>query len=234
MDRNIDLGEGGTWDRELLHYATSCNIACGGHAGSKATLRKLLQWAQELRVKTGAHPSYPDRMHFGRKPMTLPPSELKTALRDQLQLFQSCVTPLGGVWHHIKPHGALYNDLAHNPVLGAQFIAVLKQIQFEGIVYALAGSPWVAQLRVAGYTVWEEGFVDRCYTDTGQLCARSEKGAVLHDSQAICQQYQDLVAGFVRTVSGKKWPLNCQTLCLHGDTPDALEHAKALTLFTKA
>lgn len=229
MDLNIDLGEGGAWDREFLQYATSCNIACGGHAGSKESLRTVLQWAQALGVKTGAHPSYPDWVHFGRKSLALSEDELKRSLLTQLQLFQSCIKLLGGQWHHIKPHGALYNDLTHNQALGKVFVAVLREIHFEGIVYALAGSPWVTQLQAAGFKVWEEGFVDRCYSDTGQLCSRAEEGAVLRDVKTVMDQYQNLVSGFVRTRSGNQWALRCQTVCLHSDTPDALEHAKILS-----
>lgn len=232
MDRNIDLGEGGSWDRELLHWVDSCNIACGGHAGSRELLLKVMQWALEKGVHIGAHPSYPDRESFGRKSHSISKSNLQKALFSQLHLFQNCLETVGAEWHHLKPHGALYNDLAKSIVLGEQIIEVLQSLSFSGIVYALAGSAWVDQLKQAGFSVWEEGFVDRRYTDTGVLLSRSLPNSVLTSTHEILMQYQSLCKGEVETETGQTLILNCQTVCLHSETPQAIQHAKALAEIT--
>jgi len=229
MDRNVDLGEGGHYDKELIRLVNSCNIACGGHAGSRQSVLQVMQWAQEEEVCIGAHPSYPDRDNFGRHSLSMTSQELQKALLVQLQLFQDCLDEVGADWHHIKPHGALYNDLAFDSELGTCFRAVLEAIAFKGIVFALAGSPWVAQLKKAGIRVWEEGFVDRRYTQSGTLVSRKEPAAVLTTVSAIEDQYRNLCRGRVQTAEGSYIPIQCQTVCLHSDTPNALEYAQYLS-----
>lgn len=228
MDRNVDLGEGGAWDRELLRWVDSCNIACGGHAGSPELLLQVMQWAFEEGVHIGAHPSYPDREHFGRRSLSLSKANLQRALFSQLRLFQNSLDMVGAAWHHVKPHGALYNDLANNSELGEQVIEVLQNLSFSGIVYALAGSPWVKQLQKAGFSVWEEGFVDRRYIDSGALLSRSQPAAVLTTTEAIVAQYESLCKGEAVTDTGQTLIRHCQTVCLHSDTPQALQHAQVL------
>lgn len=229
MDKNVDLGEGGPYDQELLRLVDSCNIACGGHAGSRESICQVMRWAQEEEVRIGAHPSYPDRENFGRHSLSIKPQELQKALLVQLQLFQDCLDEVGGYWHHIKPHGALYNELAFDSDLGACFIEVLNAIAYKGIVFALAGSPWAAQLKKAGFSVWEEGFVDRRYTQSGTLLSRKESAAVLTSIRAVEEQYRNLCKGQVQTVEGTLIPMHCQTVCLHSDTPNALNHAQHLS-----
>lgn len=231
MDINIDIGEGGKDDKFLLAYVNSCNIACGGHAGDRERIHQTLLWAKQARVSVGAHPSYPDREHFGRKSLNMLAEGLQMALLEQLELFRSCLNQLDLPWHHIKPHGALYNDLVTQPDLGEVFLKVLRTLNFTGIVYALAGSPWVQQLQTAGFSVWEEGFIDRRYTDTGQLLERQAPQAVLTDDAEVLQQLKNLYKGQVISASGKIIPLNCQTLCLHSDTPNALSHARLIAQF---
>lgn len=229
MDRNVDLGEGGHYEKELIRFVSSCNIACGGHVGSRQSVLQVMQWAQEEEVCIGAHPSYPDRENFGRHSLSMTPQELQKVLLIQLQLFQDCLDEVGADWHHIKPHGALYNDLAFDSELGTCFSAVLEAIAFKGIVFALAGSPWVNQLKKDGFRVWEEGFVDRRYTQSGTLVSRKEPAAVLTTVKAIEDQYWNLCKGRVQTAEGTYIPIKCQTVCLHSDTPNALEYAQHLS-----
>ena len=231
MDFNADIGEGGKDDRAMLDCITSCNIACGGHAGDRDSIRQTLLWAQQASVAVGAHPSYPDIEYFGRKSFSMSAEDLQTTLLEQLELFRACLNDLNMSWNHIKPHGALYNDLVHDRELGVLFLKVLEALEFRGVVYALAGSPWVEQLQAAGVTVWQEGFVDRRYTDAGELLSRQEPQAVLTQSEAILQQAKALHQGQVVTAGGKTIPLNCQTLCLHSDTPNALSHARLLAQY---
>lgn len=217
----MDLGEGGSHDKVLLNYATSCNIACGGHAGDATSIMQTLHWAQAAAVAVGAHPSYPDRLHFGRKSLPMATGELEASLLEQLGMFAKALKELNLSWHHIKPHGALYNDLSENVELGNRFISVLGQLQFDGIIYALAGSSWARQLLEAGYDVWEEAFVDRTYGDSGHLVSRKESHAVLTTAKAVQEQTQQLLSGYVITHSGKFLAVSSQTLCLHSDTPNA-------------
>lgn len=228
MDINVDLGEGGVHDQAFMAYVTSCNIACGGHAGDVETLRQVIEWACAEGVSIGAHPSYPDTENFGRRSLKMSPDALKTSLIEQLTRFDEVVASMDAHWHHIKPHGALYNDLVHSDSLGTLFLDVLDHLRFKGVIYALAGSSWVARLRDANFKVWEEGFLDRRYADDGTLLARKHPDALLQSTEAVVGQFLDIQKGYVTTLSGGQRSLSCQTLCLHSDTPQALERAERI------
>jgi UPF0271 protein len=215
IDLNADLGEGDAYDAELLKIVSSCNVACGGHAGDAETMRKTVLSAIENDVSIGAHPSYPDREGFGRRSGFMSGEELLDSLTAQINALNSVVTALGSVLTHVKPHGALYNDAVNDRAL-ADIIASAISATVPGA--AFVGLPnSELQNAAAEYDLVfvGEGFIDRAYQNDGQLVPRSELGAVHKSLDLVLPQAVSLV--------GK-----VDTLCIHGDTPGATEAAAAV------
>lgn len=232
IDLNADIGElegdsGRSLDADILSVVTSCNIACGGHAGDEASMRKTLRLAKQLGIKAGVHPSYPDRENFGRVSMVISTEALRASLRQQAQMFMKIAEEEGVLIAHLKPHGALYNDAAKDQDLAAMIAGVAAERGISTIV-GLPGS----KVRNAAIThnlqFCAEGFADRAYEDDGSLRARTKNGAVLHNADEQAKQVLELVSGNVTAFSGEHIHLEVQTICLHGDTPGAFEAAKAI------
>lgn len=215
IDLNADLGEGDPYDAELLKIVSSCNIACGGHAGDEVSMRATIASAIANGVAIGAHPSYPDRDGFGRRSGYLAGDELRTSLIRQIRALIAVAAKLGATPAHVKPHGALYNDAVNNRELAD----VIASAVFETMPgAALVGLPNSELQNAAEHGCLKfvaEGFVDRAYRGDGQLVPRTVPGAV-HDSlELVLPQAVSLV--------GK-----VDTLCIHGDTPGAADVAKAV------
>jgi UPF0271 protein len=232
IDLNADIGElegdsGRSLDADILRVVTSCNIACGGHAGDEASMRKTLRLAKQLGVKAGVHPSYPDRENFGRVSMAISPEALRESLRQQVQAFMEIAEDEGVSIAHLKPHGALYNNAAKDEDVAAVIAGVAAERGISTIV-GLPGS----KVRDAAIThnlqFCAEGFADRAYEDDGSLRARDRNGAVLHNADEQAKQALELVSGNVTAFSGEHIHFEVQTICLHGDTPGAFEAAKAI------
>lgn len=214
IDLNADLGEGGTQDAALLALVSSANIACGGHAGDEETMRRSIELALASGVAIGAHPGYEDREHFGRLAMTLPLEEVTSLVRRQLEKLAALANEAGATLHHVKPHGALYNQACRDPLLAA---AVVAGVSPGLILYALPNSALSGAGRAAGLTVCAEGFADRRYRDDGSLMPRGEPGAVIKDVDAAVAQALAIASnGEVRT------------LCVHGDGATAVAILQAL------
>ncbi len=203
IDLNADLGEGGTQDAALLGLVSSANIACGGHAGDEATMRRSIELALASGVAIGAHPGYEDREHFGRLAMTLPLDEVTSLVRRQVERLAALASEAGAPLHHVKAHGALYNQACRDPLLAA---AVVAGIPPDLILYALPNSALAEAGRTAGLTVRAEGFADRRYRDDGSLMPRGEPGAVIKDVDAAVAQALAIASNGV-----------ADTLCVHGD-----------------
>lgn len=231
MDLNCDLGEGIGNDTALMPYISSCSIACGGHAGDVASIIHTLEAARVFKLKVGAHPSYPDREYFGRKSLTLPPAVLQRSIRRQLQMFSDAIQNTDLLWHHVKAHGALYNDMATNRALALTFLEAVTAFSWVKKIYCLAGSPLVDWIREAGLKPVEEGFCDRGYHENGQLLSRKSPQAVFDSEQQVLNQARQFVSGYVYSASGKKIPMEIATICIHSDTPDAARFVKALHVF---
>jgi 5-oxoprolinase (ATP-hydrolysing) subunit A len=233
-DLNCDVGEGQATEAQILPYITSASIACGGHYGNVASVEQTIRLCQQQGVAVGAHPSYPDTVHFGRKTMHLSVVDLLASIAGQIGMFKTACDELGATMHHIKPHGALYNDMANNADLSTAFAQWVQQYYPQTIVYMLSGSLCCSILRQHGMAVAQEVFADRTYTDAGTLTPRSQLHA-LHTSQTdALAQVLDLVQHQqVCSTNGHWLPLQADTVCLHSDTPQALEMAatihKALT-----
>lgn len=236
---NCDLGESyGQWqmgqDAAIMPHIQQANIACGMHAGDPSTIRQTLELAQQHQVEIGAHPSYPDLSGFGRRSMKLPPQALKDIILYQIAaldgMAQSTGQPLAKAISYVKPHGALYNDMMASWDILETVAAAIKQYHrpltlMLQAVPAVQQDPRLSQLGVEFY--WE-AFADRAYTDQGLLQPRTELGACLDLNASIEQAQRLKTKGEVVTASGNVLPLTANTLCIHGDSPDALALAKAL------
>ncbi|CAM4042658.1 MULTISPECIES: 5-oxoprolinase subunit PxpA [Shewanella] len=229
IDLNADLGEGGTQDEALLALVTSANVACGGHAGDHQSMLATVKRAKAHHVKVGAHPSYPDRANFGRLSLDMDAEQLFDSLIQQINALGAVCNELGVKLHHVKPHGALYNDAAQDPVLGGILIRAIEAINPNLKLMILAGSPLVGQARRAGLEVIEEAFADRGYLADGTLASRAQPGALIKDTQGVLAQVESIVKQQrVKTLSGEVVSCRATSLCLHGDNPEALEFARAI------
>lgn len=227
IDINADLGEDTGNDKALLPWISSANISCGYHAGSEEGIQATIQSCWEQGIAIGAHPSWPDRENFGRVELHLPPSEVYGLIQEQLQYFSGLCK--GAPLHHVKPHGALYNQSARDATLAAAVAQAVKDFNASLILYGLSGSVALSVAQSIGLRTAAEVFADRTYLNDGSLCPRSQPGAVITDTAAAVKQaWQMVTEGTVTTMSGKVIPLQADTLCLHGDGAYAVTFARAI------
>ena len=234
IDLNADLGESEApediaRDIAIMDVVTSANIACGGHAGNDATMKAMLEAAAKRGVAAGGHPSYPDRKNFGRVSMEMRGDELRREISDQIGALASIAEHLDIALSHIKPHGALYNDMADDAKLTAKlFDASLNSIPDIPMV-GLAGSEVKDVADELRLPFIPEAFIDRRYTPNGRLVPRSEVGAVIESNEErIAQALSIARDGKVTASGGKIISINAHTLCLHSDSDGALETARAV------
>lgn len=228
IDLNADIGEGMPYDNELIKYISSCNIACGGHAGDATSITKTIKLAKEQKVKVGAHPSYPDKVNFGRKSIDISIPDLIRIIDKQLLNFKDKCNQLGVDWHHIKFHGALYNDLKSDYDKANALVYLIKEKYPNAILYVPPNSV-IKKIANENLKVCTEGFADRAYNEDLSLVSRSLNGAVLLNTEDVIEQVINMVQSQkVKTINGTYQAIEIQTLCLHGDTPSALELAKAI------
>ncbi len=219
IDLNADLGEGGSHDAELMALASSVNIACGGHAGNATTMRTAIELAITHQVAIGAHPGYEDPRNFGRLPLKLPLQEISDLVSRQLETLASITSAI----HHVKPHGALYNQAHACPDIAAAVIAGINRVLPRTILYAPPSGAFEQAATAAGHTVSSEGFADRRYGADGSLVPRSHANAVIHAVQEAVSQAREIAEHQrVRTIDGSLVPLPARTLCIHGDGPQAV------------
>jgi UPF0271 protein len=234
FDLNLDAGEDPESLRDgreaqLYQYVTRINIACGGHAGDEDSMRTALRLAQSAGLRVGAHPSYPDRAHFGRRVLALTPQAIARFTAEQVTALQNLAAESGMELEHVKPHGALYNQLATDEAIATAFAQGVQAVDRNLILVGLAGSPALAVWKKMGMKAWGESFADRAYRADGSLVPRSEPGAVLTDPTAAASQATRLARdGKVRCVSGEELSLESKTLCVHGDNPAALQVLQAI------
>lgn len=229
IDLNADLGEGCAHDVEILDSVSSINVACGWHAGSADEMLSLVREARTRGVAIGAHPSFPDREHFGRREMNLPLESVRAGLLYQIGALDALVRAEGGTLAHVKAHGALYNQAAREPELAHCIAHAIRDFDPRLKVMGLAGSVFIEIVRAQGLTALEEGFADRGYTGDGRLAARGTAGALIEDEAAMLAQVVSMVkTGTVIAQDGTSCQLHVDTICLHGDGPHALAFAKAI------
>ena len=229
IDLNADLGEGDAYDAELLQVVSSCNIACGGHAGDSASIAATMREALANGVSVGAHPAYPDREGFGRRSRFMSGDPLRESLRSQLREFGRIAAELGTAVRHVKPHGTLYTDAVVDAQLADIIAAVVAEMPGKPVLVGQPGTELEAAAKTHGLRFVAEAFVDRAYRNDGQLVPRSESGAVHSDIAQIQRQAVSLARdGSVRCLDGSTIRVRADTLCIHGDTPGAAEAARAV------
>lgn len=233
IDLNCDCGESfGAWvlgaDATLLSYVSSANIACGAHAGDPQVMRQTVRLAHQRGVAVGAHPGYPDLAGFGRRVIPMSPDEIATNVLAQIGALAAIARAEGVMLTHVKPHGALYNYAAQTPVVAEAIAAAVAAFDRALILVGLAGSALVTAGRAAGLRVAREAFADRTYEPDGTLRARTLPGAMIEDHQQALAQALAIVRGSVQAHDGTAVALTADTICLHGDTPNAAERAAVL------
>ncbi|MEO1241204.1 MAG: 5-oxoprolinase subunit PxpA [Pseudomonadota bacterium] len=229
IDLNADMGEYADGDQQaneaaLMPLISSCSIACGGHAGDNMTMRETLRLAKAHGVSVGAHPAYPDREGFGRRHLTFESAALLSSLHAQVSDLRAIAKSDGITLRHVKPHGALYNDAARNIDL-ANLVA---DAAGDAIIVGPPGSALETAARAHGRAFAAEGFVDRLYLTSGALTPRSEPGAVIADIDARANQALAIARGDSFTAAGGELQLAVKTLCIHSDSPGAVDTAKAV------
>jgi len=229
VDLNCDMGEGCGSDAELMNYITSANIACGYHAGDKETMRATADLAVSHGVRIGAHPGYPDRENFGRTPMKMSAKEIHDLVTEQVLSMRDVALAAGGKLDHVKPHGALYNQAAKDPETAAAVAEAVRAVDPGLILYGLAGSVSVSEAVKIGLPAASEVFADRTYQTDGSLTSRKLDNALIDDAGTAATQALDMVKyGRVRSVNAIMIKIAADTICIHGDGPNALTFAKVI------
>lgn len=229
VDINCDIGEGCGNDAELMRHISSANIACGFHAGDEATMRQTVELALENGVAVGAHPGYRDRENFGRTEMSLTRDEVRRLILDQLESLLAVCDELGAEMHHVKPHGALYNQAAKDVELASAIAEAVSQFDRDLIFYGLSGSSMIAEAERIGLKTASEVFADRTYRSDGTLTPRSQSNALIFETETSVTQVLDMVKyGRVRSTEAVMVPIKTETVCIHGDGPNAVFFAKLI------
>jgi len=229
LDFNCDLGEGCGNDAAIVPLLSSASIACGGHAGDAATMRTTAALCLEHGVAIGAHPSFEDREHFGRRALAIGADAIAALVIRQVGALASVCAGLGARLNHVKPHGALYNIAARDREVADAIATAVREFDPTLILFGLSGSCLTDAGRAHGLQVAHEVFAERAYDADGRLAPRGTPGAVIDDLDASLVQVRRLLrAGAVVARDGSVVPLRADTLCLHGDRADAVAFAGAL------
>ncbi|NHF60127.1 5-oxoprolinase subunit PxpA [Flavobacteriaceae bacterium TP-CH-4] len=223
IDINCDVGEGMGNEGRLMPLISSCNIACGGHAGDVETMRGVVRLAKTYQVKIGAHPSYPDRENFGRISVNISERDLIDTVRHQIQGLESVLREEDMALNHIKPHGALYNDLVKDEQLASTFLKAIEHYKEDVWLYVPYGSMIEKEASNKGFGIRYEAFADRNYNEDLSLVSRTFQNAVIESPEAVLGHLLTMVRKEkVNTIGGKTVPIKADTFCIHGDTKNAL------------
>ena len=234
LDLNCDMGEGfGAWkmgdDAALLDHVTSANIACGFHAGDPGTIHRTVKLALDKGVAVGAHPSLPDLQGFGRRRMDVSAAETYDMVLYQIGALAGFATACGGKLAHVKPHGALYNMAAKDAKLAQAIAQAVRDFDPRLVLFGLAGSELVRAGEHAGLKTASEVFADRTYQADGNLTPRKQPDAMIHDvDTSIAQVKRMIEEGKVKSIGGADVVVRADTLCIHGDEPNAVEFARRI------
>ena len=231
IDVNADVGEGVGNELDLMPLLSSCNIACGGHAGDLASMTQVVRLAKAHKVKIGAHPSFPDKDNFGRIDIKMSAADLYSSIKYQIRDLQEVIHSEDAQLHHIKPHGALYNMAAKDEKTANVIIEVVKSISLPVKLYAPYKSI-IADLAIKeNIEVTFEAFADRNYNNDLSLVSRNIKNAVLTIKDDVLAHLKRMVlTQNVRTIDGEEVPIKASTYCIHGDTANAVKILEYLSL----
>ncbi|MDU4959473.1 MAG: 5-oxoprolinase subunit PxpA [Sporomusaceae bacterium] len=229
IDVNCDMGESfGVYklgyDEAAMPYVTSINVACGFHASDPLNMLQTVRLAKKYNLAIGAHPAFPDLVGFGRRAMAASAEEIFADVAYQIGALAGICQSQGLKLQHVKAHGAMYNLAEKDILIGSAIAEAIKSVDPSLYMVCSAASPMVAAAQKAGVRYVEEAFADRAYTAAGTLVPRSQPGAVIHDVDAVAERVVTLVkTGSVRAIDGTDIALKADTVCVHGDTPGAVE-----------
>ena len=216
-------------DAEIMNYVSSVNIACGYHAGDASTIRKTIELAIEKNVAIGAHPSFPDLQGFGRREMSLSNEEIFDIVVYQVSAMKGFCEALGTNLHHVKPHGALYNQAAKNEKTAEAIAKAVFAVNSDLVFYGLSGSAMIDVAKTVGLKTASEVFADRTYQDDGSLTPRTESNALINRvDDAVSQILKIVNEKTVISTSGNNVSIDAETICIHGDGKNAVAFAKGI------
>ena len=234
IDINSDMGElnhllaDGTYEK-LMDYVTSINVACGGHAGDDEMMAAMVLMAKDKDVSIGAHPSFPDKENFGRKEMEdIDPNDLNDSIRDQIEKLVDIASEHEMELTHVKPHGALYNLAVNNEEISQTIAEAIIDVDSSYKAVGLAGSKMLTVFDALGLDTISEGYVDRTYEADGTLRSRKFDDALITDPQKAADQMKEMLNGNIIAVDGTSVPINISSVCVHSDTPNAVDIAQAV------
>jgi len=238
IDINSDLGEYRdeaqlTNELNILNYISSCSIACGGHIGDFNSIKTIIEACKEYGVAIGPHPSFPDKEGFGRRMIDINSGDLEKSIREQIELFLEVADSLSAPVSHVKLHGQLYNEVSKSEELSSLFINLIDSFEKEFSVIGPASSLLGQMLKEKGISFIPEAFIDRAYKEDLTLVDRNEKGSVLSTVEEQVNQARSIVCDQKIISNNRPLELKAKTLCIHGDHPNSLEVAKALTSMLK-
>ena len=229
IDINCDMGEGMGNESYIMPFISSANIACGGHTGNADTIKRTIEIALQNNVAIGAHPSYYDRENFGRVSQFISVLELAELIADQYYLIEKIALQMGAPIHHVKLHGALYNDCAKDTLLSKTFIQTIQAIDPALIIYGLSGSYTIQEAIMTGQPFYREAFADRSYQKNGQLTPRHLSHAMLEEIDQVIQQVISLTKeNKVVSLQGDIIEIKVDTICIHGDGPNAIAFSASI------
>jgi len=234
IDLNCDMGESfGVYrlgfDEEMMPHITSANIACGFHAGDPIVMERTISLAKSHGVSAGAHPGFPDLVGFGRRSMELTPHEVRNDLIYQVGALSAFAQIEGLSLQHVKPHGQFYNLAAKDEHMSRSICEAILALDKNLILVALSGSKMAEIASKSGLKVAREAFADRAYHRDGSLVSRKTKGSVIHDPKRVAERVIRMVQeGKVQSIEGDLIDLEVDSICVHGDTPGAVDLARAI------
>ena len=229
IDINCDMGEGIGTDEMIMPFISSANIACGYHAGDEHIMKQTIELAVNNKVAIGAHPSFLDKENFGRTEMNLPPEEVYDLIILQLKMIDKIIKRKKTKLHHVKPHGALYNMSAKDPVIANAIANAVKDFDSSFILFGLSGSHSIQEAEKLNLKTASEVFADRTYQDNGTLTPRSQPHALIENVEgSIAQVLQMIKEKKVTSINGKTISIVADTICIHGDGKNAVAFAKAI------
>jgi len=229
IDINCDMGEGMGNESYIMPFISSANIACGGHTGNADTIKRTIEIALAHQVAIGAHPSYFDRENFGRVSQFISVLELAELIAEQYYLFEKIANEMGAHIHHVKLHGALYNDCAKDTLLSKTFVQTIQAIDPTLIIYGLSGSYTIQEAIMNGQPFYREAFADRSYQKNGQLTPRHLSHAMLEEEDQVIKQVISLIKdNKVVSLQGDIIDLKLDTICIHGDGPNAIAFSTSI------
>ena len=234
IDINSDMGElnhllaDGTYEK-LMDHVTSINVACGGHAGDDEMMAAMVLMAKDKGVSIGAHPSFPDKENFGRKEMEdIDPNDLNDSIRDQIEKLVDIASEHEMELTHVKPHGALYNLAVNNEEISQTIAEAIIDVDSSYKAVGLAGSKMLTVFDALGLDTISEGYVDRIYEADGTLRSRKFDDALITDPQKAADQMKEMLNGNIIAVDGTSVPISITSVCVHSDTPNAVDIAQAV------